>query len=64
MILEQNHPDRKSLAAEVTKQTYPGILFAMIDDKDYSEMIWKLLRPRGDIKQNPFKSNNLTTENK
>jgi len=59
MILELQLPDRKAIAEEVIKQKYPGIIFAMIDNKNYSEAIWKLLRPSGDIKQNPFKSNNV-----
>jgi RNA ligase len=55
MILELNLPTRKLIAEEVKKQTHSGIIFAMIDGKEYAEDIWKILRPRGDIKQSPFK---------
>lgn len=56
MILELKLPTRKLIAEEVKKQSYPGIIFSMIDGKEYAEAIWKILRPRGDIKQNPFRS--------
>jgi len=37
--------DRKSAAAYITQQKYPGILFKMLDGKDPSEQIWKLIYP-------------------
>lgn len=36
---------RKEQAMVVTKEQYPGIVFAMLDKKNYQEMIWKLLYP-------------------
>jgi len=33
--------------------TYPGILFSMLDGKDYSQAIWRMLKP--DFEK-PFKS--------
>jgi len=36
---------RKKTAAYFKEQNYPGILFAMLDNKDYSEQIWKMIRP-------------------
>jgi T4 RnlA family RNA ligase len=38
-------PTRKEQAAIITKHAYPGIVFAMLDNKNYSEAIWKLLYP-------------------
>ncbi len=38
-------PTRKEQAMIVTKEKYPGIVFAMLDKKNYQEMIWKLLYP-------------------
>lgn len=37
---------RNQLAEYVKTCKYPGVLFAMADGIDYSEHIWKLLRPR------------------
>jgi len=36
---------RKETAAYFKQQTYPNILFSMLDNKDYSEQIWKMIRP-------------------
>ena len=36
---------RKELAEYVIKHKYPHILFAMIDEKLYEQLIWKILRP-------------------
>ncbi len=38
-------PTRKEQAMIVTKEKYPGIVFAMLDKKNYADMIWKLLYP-------------------
>ena len=38
-------PTRKEQAMIVTKEKYPGIVFAMLDKKNYSDMIWRLLYP-------------------
>lgn len=38
---------RKEQAEIITKSKYPGISFAMLDGKEYTEMIYKLIRPRG-----------------
>lgn len=45
--------DRKSLALEIQKTKHPGILFSMLDDKDYSQAIYKMIRPKG---QSQFKT--------
>lgn len=37
---------RKCLAKEIKTYRYKAILFAMLDGKDYSQMIWKLLKPK------------------
>ena len=38
---------RKDWALEITKTKYPCILFAILDGKDYSKHIWKILKPTG-----------------
>jgi tRNA splicing ligase len=38
--------DRKSTAEYIKNTSYPAILFKMLDKKDYSEIIWKLLKPK------------------
>lgn len=37
--------DRKTTAMYFQNCTYPGILFSMLDGKDYSGKIWQMLRP-------------------
>jgi T4 RnlA family RNA ligase len=39
-------PLRKDAAAYYLQQKYPGILFAMLDKKDYSQIIWRMLEPK------------------
>jgi RNA ligase len=36
---------RKTFAEEAFKTEFPNLLFMMLDDKDYSESIWKMIRP-------------------
>jgi len=38
--------NRKDTALYFKTQKYPNILFSMLDGKDYSDSIWKLLRPK------------------
>jgi RNA ligase len=45
---------RKALAENIKKFCkYPGIVFAMLDGKDYSKSIWKLIKPKY---EKPFSS--------
>jgi len=37
--------NRKETAAYFLKCTYPQVLFAMLDQKEYTGIIWKMLRP-------------------
>lgn len=37
--------DRKQFALIAREYVYPSILFAMLDGKDYSHIIWKLVKP-------------------
>jgi RNA ligase len=46
-------PLRKDAATYYQRQKYPGILFAMLDKKDYSHIIWRMLEPKY---TKPFKS--------
>ncbi len=45
-------PTRKEQAMIVVKEQYRGIIFLMLDGKDYHEAIWKLLYPAA---ERPFK---------
>ncbi|MFN8577785.1 MAG: RNA ligase [Candidatus Sericytochromatia bacterium] len=38
--------DRKTTAQYFSKCSYPAILFKMLDKRDYSEIIWKILKPK------------------
>lgn len=41
---------RRAWAEEIKKSTYPGLMFMRLDGKDTTDAIWKLIKPRGDIK--------------
>lgn len=44
--LSELNLSRKEFAQIVLKTTYsPGILFSMLDEKDYSQSIWKMIKP-------------------
>jgi T4 RnlA family RNA ligase len=58
--------DRKETALYFQTQKYPGVLFLMLDKRDYSQTIWRLIKPDY---QRPFRSSqddapasNLDTE--
>ena len=38
---------RKELAEHFKKCRYPAVMFNMLDNRDYSETIWKLIKPSG-----------------
>ncbi|MGI0133725.1 MAG: hypothetical protein ACREBW_02045, partial [Candidatus Micrarchaeaceae archaeon] len=48
----QDLPTRKAQAALVSKTRYAGIVFTMLDQKNYREAIWKRLHPEA---ARPFK---------
>jgi hypothetical protein len=37
--------DRKAAAAYISDQSHRTILFLMLDDRDYSEVIWRQIKP-------------------
>jgi RNA ligase len=37
--------DRKATALAFVKQKYPPVLFKMLDGKEFSELVWKMVRP-------------------
>jgi T4 RnlA family RNA ligase len=45
--------DRKETALYFQTQAYPGVLFLMLDKRDYSQTIWRLIEPDY---QRPFRS--------
>ena len=52
--------DRKETALYFQTQKYPGVLFLMLDKRDYSQVIWKLIKPDY---QRPFRSDVDTDSN-
>ena len=46
-IQKKSPADRKAWAEEIKKMEHPGIGFALLDDKDYKQIIWKMIRPHG-----------------
>ena len=44
--------DRKTNALYYRTTAYPHILFSMLDKKDYSDKIWKMVKP---VAEKPFK---------
>jgi RNA ligase len=40
-------PTRKELALEIQKTKYPGLVFSLLDDKDFKPAIWRMVRPKG-----------------
>ena len=40
---------RKELAAHFAKCKYPNVMFAMLDGKNYTDIIWKMLKPSPEI---------------
>lgn len=56
MVEKNMHLDRKIFAEETKRYTHSSILFKMIDNKDYSDYIWKIIKP---VYSRPFwKKNN------
>lgn len=49
----QNLPTRKEQAALICKSTYAPIVFSMLDGKNYTDIIWKRLKPEA---EKPFKT--------
>jgi T4 RnlA family RNA ligase len=47
------HENRKQSAMYFQTQKYPGVLFLMLDKRDYTQVIWKLIKPGY---QRPFRS--------
>ena len=45
IILAKEKITRKEQAEYIVKTKYPSILFAMLDNKDYKKLIWKLIKP-------------------
>ena len=41
----ENSNDRKVFAEQSKRYSHPSILFKMLDEKDYSDYIWKIIRP-------------------
>ena len=47
--------ERSAYAERIKKMKYPGLGFMFLDHKDYSQAIWKMVRPKG---QSVFKVDN------
>jgi T4 RnlA family RNA ligase len=48
--------DRRQTAMYFQTQKYPGVLFLMLDGRDYSQVIWKLIKPGFEL---PFREDRL-----
>lgn len=46
--LADTNPTRKEWADLILKTPYSHLLFCMVDEKDYSKLIWKMLEPMGE----------------
>lgn len=44
----KNLPTRKEQAEIITKSAYPAVTFAMLDEKDYKKIIWRMIHPHGE----------------
>ncbi len=49
--------DRRENAMYFQTQKYPGVLFLMLDNRDYSQVIWKLIKPGF---EKPFRSEEIS----
>lgn len=38
---------RREIAERFKRCQYPGVMFSMLDGKDYHDQIWKMIRPSG-----------------
>lgn len=43
-------PSRRAYAEEIKKCDNPALLFSLLDGKPIDEAIWKMIKPRGDVK--------------
>ena len=48
--------DRRQTAMYFQTQKYPGVLFLMLDGRDYTQVIWKLIKPGYEL---PFREGRL-----
>ena len=62
-LIKQTHPTLPLTIYNYSQATqyaesynHPGILFAMYDGKDYSHMIWRMIKPKY---EKPFSNKNL-----
>jgi len=44
-VLNRSTSNRKTFAEFALRYKYPNLLFSMLDERDYSQAIWKILRP-------------------
>ena len=44
-IIKNKTEDRKSFAEESKRYPHPSLLFGLLDGKDISPMIWKMIKP-------------------
>ena len=50
--IAKRHSTRKDQALLIKQSKYPSIIFSMLDNKDYSEKIWKIIKP---MPEKPFR---------
>jgi T4 RnlA family RNA ligase len=57
-VVTDPQANRREVAMYFQTQKYPGILFLMLDGRDYTQVIWKLIKPPYQL---PFRSDNDET---
>lgn len=49
VLASSDKTNRKELAQKILKCSYPFVIFSMLDNKNYSDAIWKFLEPEHEI---------------
>jgi len=44
--IKEKTEDRKSFAEKAKRFNHPSLLFGLLDDKDISQLVWKLIKPK------------------
>lgn len=50
VAMETGTTDRRAFALKAKTKRNPALLFSMLDGKPITESIWKMIKPRGDVK--------------
>lgn len=50
VVMEAGKSDRRAFAQRAVKSKYRALLFQMFDERPVTHSIWKMVKPRGDVK--------------